>query len=137
MGQDAERKRNFTCLIADDSQFARRALADIISKIGGVVVSEAANGIDAVDEFFRTRPDLVLLDITMPRLDGIDTLGRIMEKDKNAKVIIISSVGNKEMVWKAVKLGARSFLTKPYSADYAGLIISSVISQGTGEGALR
>ena len=64
-------------------------------------------------EFAGIRPDLVLLDITMPGLDGIDTLGRIMEKDKQAKVVIVSSVGNKEMVWKAMKLGARSFLTNP------------------------
>lgn len=136
MGQDTDQKQGFTCLIADDSEFARRTIANIIAKMGGTVVGEAANGIDAVDEFTRVRPDLVLLDITMPRLDGIDTLGRIMEKDRNAKVIIISSLGNKEMVWKAVNLGARSFLTKPYSADYASLVISSVVKNGSGEGGL-
>jgi two-component system chemotaxis response regulator CheY len=106
-------------------------MANIIAKIGGTVVSEVSNGIDAVSEFARTGPDLVLLDITMPRLDGIDTLGRIMEKDKQAKVVIVSSLGNKDMVWKAMMLGARTFLTKPYNPDYASLIIGDLMSEQT------
>ncbi len=130
MAQDTEQIGTFTCLIADDSQFARRSIAGVVSKLGGSIVGEAANGIDAVDQYSRFRPDLVLLDITMPRLDGIDTLSRIMEQNRDAKVIIISSVGNKEMVWKAIGLGARSFLTKPYNADYAALIIRDVVQGG-------
>ena len=130
MTQDTEQIGTFTCLIADDSQFARRSIAGVVSKLGGSIVGEAANGIDAVDQYSWFRPDLVLLDITMPRLDGIDTLSRIMEQNRDAKVIIISSVGNKEMVWKAIGLGARSFLTKPYNADYAALIIKDVVQVG-------
>lgn len=130
MAQDTEQIGTFTCLIADDSQFARRSIAGVVSKLGGSIVGEAANGIDAVDQYSRFRPDLVLLDITMPLLDGIDTLSRIMEQNRDAKVIIISSVGNKEMVWKAIGLGARSFLTKPYNADYAALIIRDVVQGG-------
>ena len=132
MAQNTEQIGTFTCLIADDSQYARRTIAGIVSKMGGSIVAEAANGIDAVDQYARLRPDVVLLDITMPRLDGIDTLAKIMEHDRDAKVIIISSVGNREMVWKAIELGARSFLTKPYNADYAALIIRDVVNGGSG-----
>jgi len=120
----------FTCLIADDSQFARRTIAGVVSKLGGSVVAEASDGVDALEQYERLRPDLVLLDITMPRLDGIGTLGKIMERDKTANVIIISSVGNKDMVWKAISLGAKSFLTKPYSPEYASLIIGDCMKSG-------
>lgn len=127
MAADAEQRTPFTCLVADDSQFARRNIAGIIMKMGGTVVGEAANGIEAVELYAQLRPDIVVLDITMPQLDGIATLGRIIEQDPNAKVVIISALGNKEMVWKAITLGAKSFITKPYTPDYAGMIIEDVL----------
>lgn len=127
MSQNAEQQETFTCLIADDSEFARKNVAGIVSKLGGSVVGEANNGVDAVALYAKLSPDLVLLDITMPGLDGIGTLRNIMERDLNAKVVIISSLGNKEMVWKAIGLGAKSFLTKPFSVDYAALVIGDVV----------
>jgi two-component system chemotaxis response regulator CheY len=120
-------QQKFTCLIADDSQFARRNIAGVVTRLGGDIVAEAENGVDAFALYSRHRPDLVLLDITMPELDGIGTLRNIMEHDRNAKVVIISSLGNKDMVWKAISLGAKSFLTKPYSPDYAALIIGDLV----------
>lgn len=123
--------RPFRCLVADDSQFARRNISRIISSVGGEVVAEAVNGEEAVDLYARTQPDLVLLDITMPVLDGIDTLKRIIASDQNAKVIIVSSVGHKDMIWNAICLGARHFVTKPFSPEYAGMIIKSVVGQRT------
>jgi DNA-binding NtrC family response regulator len=68
-----------------------------------------------------------LLDITMPLLDGVDTLRKIVERDKNAKVIMVSSIGHKEMIWRALCLGAKHFITKPYNPQYAGLIIKSIL----------
>ncbi len=132
MAQNIERGQPFTCLVVDDSQFARRNNAAIVAKLGGSVVGEAKNGIEAVELYGKLRPDVVLLDITMPQLDGIETLKSIMAQDRNAKVVIISSLGNKEMVWKAVSLGAKSFLTKPYSADYAALVIADVVRGANG-----
>lgn len=117
----------FTCLVADDSEFARRSITKVVSLIGGKVVGEAKNGLEALELYSALRPDLVLMDITMPELDGIETLRRIMEGDKEARVIIVSSLGHKEMIWKAICLGARHFFTKPYSPDYAGTIIKSVL----------
>lgn len=122
-------RRVFRCLIADDSLFARRNIARIISAIGGEVVAEACNGKEAVDLYEKLNPDLVLLDITMPEMDGVDTLRRIIAANRHAKVIMISSVGHKELVWKAISLGASHFVTKPYSPEYAGMIIQSVVGQ--------
>lgn len=123
--------RKFRCLVADDSAFARRSIALILEKLGGNIVGEAADGLEAVLLYARLRPDLVVLDITMPQLDGVEALRRIMDHDKEARVVIVSSIGHKEMVWKAICLGAKSFVTKPYSADYASMVIHDVI-RGTG-----
>ncbi len=128
-----EQRGTFTCLVADDSQFARKNVAAIVAKLGGSIVGEAKNGVEAIELFTALSPDLVLLDITMPQLDGIGTLRAIMERNPNAKVVIVSSLGNKDMVWKAIGLGARSFLTKPLNADYAALVIGDVV-RGEGGG---
>jgi two-component system chemotaxis response regulator CheY len=127
MSQNTEQQTAFTCLIADDSQYARKNIAGVVEKLGGSIVGEAANGVEALALYEKNTPDLVLLDITMPGLDGIGTLRTIMERNKSAKVVIISSLGNKEMVWKAIGLGARSFLTKPFNAEYAALVIGDVV----------
>lgn len=130
-GADAV-KKDFRCLIADDSLFARKNIASVLTKLGGNVVGEASDGVEALDLYGKLRPDLVVLEITMPKLDGVETLRRIMEQDRHAKVIIVSSLGHKEMVWKTICLGAKSFVTKPYTADYAGMIIKDVMSGTTG-----
>jgi two-component system chemotaxis response regulator CheY len=123
-------RKSFKCLIADDSEFARKNIARIVSELGGNVVGEASNGMEAIDLYFKLDPDIMLLDITMPVLDGVETLQKIMEKDKNAKIIIVSSVGHKEMVWKAICLGAKHYVTKPFNPDYASTIIQSVVEKG-------
>ncbi len=123
----------FRCLVADDSAFARRNIAAVLEKLGGSVVGEASDGLEALALFGTLHPDLVLLDITMPQLDGVETLRRIIEQDRNARVIIVSSIGHKEMVWKAICLGAKSFVTKPYDPEYAGMIIRDVVGKNGGE----
>jgi len=126
-------KKEFRCLVADDSAFARRNISTVLEKLGGSVVGEASNGLEALSLFGTLHPDLVLLDITMPQLDGVETLRRIIEQDKNARVIIVSSIGHKEMVWKAICLGAKSFVTKPFDPDYAGRIIEEVVNRNGGD----
>jgi len=124
----------FRCLVADDSEFARGNIARVIEKLGGSVVGEAGSGEEAVALFGRLRPDLVLLDITMPELDGVEALRRIRDQDGAAKVIMVSSLGHKEMVWQAIRLGARHFITKPFTPEYAGLVIGSVLAGEAGGG---
>lgn len=122
--------RAFTCLVADDSKFARNNIAKIVSKIGGQVIGEATNGMEAIDLYDQFNPDLVLMDVTMPQLDGIEALRKIMEKNEGAKVIIVSSLGHKDMVLRALGLGAKHFFSKPYTPDYAAMIITSVLEKG-------
>lgn len=126
-------KAAFTCIVADDSEFARKNIAKVVATIGGTVLGEAKNGVEAIDLYFKLNPDILLLDITMPQLDGIATLTRIIEKDKNARIIIVSSTGHKEMVWKAICTGAKHFITKPYRPDYASMIIMDVVEKKDGD----
>lgn len=118
---------SFSCLVVDDSDFARMNAKKIVSNSGGKVVGEAKDGKKAVELYSELRPDLVLLDITMPVQDGIDALSRIMELNSEAKVVIVSSLGNKEMVKKALSIGAKHFITKPFNPEYVAEIIRSVI----------
>jgi two-component system chemotaxis response regulator CheY len=120
----------FRCLVADDSEFARMNIGKIVSVAGGEVVGEARNGMEAVEMYARLNPDLVLLDITMPELGGLDALRKIIKNDKEAKVIIVSSLGNRDMVWKAICLGAKHFITKPFSPGYAESVIEGVVRRG-------
>ena len=124
----------FRCLVADDSAFARHYLGVIVGRLGGAVVAEAGDGAQAVELFARHRPELVFLDITMPDLDGVEALRRIRACDTEARVIMVSALGHKEMVWKAICLGAKHFITKPFTADYAGVVIRSVL-KGEGQAA--
>lgn len=122
----------FRCLLADDSAFARQYLAGIVTRLGGEVVGQAGSGALAVEMYERLRPELVLLDVTMPELDGVEALRRIRAADAGARVIMVSALGHKEMVWKSICLGAKHFITKPFSAEYAGAVIRSVLAGGAG-----
>ena len=125
----------FRCLIADDSEFARKNIGKIIASLGGTIIGEASNGNEAVSMYGGLRPDLVLMDVTMPELDGVSALRTILAMDVAAKVIIVSAVGHKEMIWKALCIGAKHYITKPYDPDYAGIIIQSVIRENSGRAA--
>jgi len=134
MRQQAVEKyeKGFTCLVADDSRFARANIAKLVSSMGGEVVGEASNGFEAVELFSKLKPDLVLLDITMPELDGLEALSRIMEQDRNARVIIVSALGNREKVKQAIGLGAIHFVTKPIKAQYVSSIIRASVDAEEG-----
>lgn len=132
---DAQRSCDaFRCLVADDSEFARGTISRVIEKLGGTVVGEASSGREAVEMFSTLHPDLVLLDITMPELDGVEALRQIRDLDATANVIMVSSLGHREMVWRAMRLGAKHFITKPFTPDYASLVIRSVLPGATGGG---
>jgi len=117
---------HFTSIVIDDSDFARMNIKKIIASVGGEVVGEAKDGKDAAEMYSQHNPDLVILDITMPIVDGLEALANIMEIDKDAKVIIVSSLGNKEMIKEALAKGAKQFVTKPFNADHVSMIIKSV-----------
>ncbi|HUK89415.1 MAG TPA: response regulator [Blastocatellia bacterium] len=116
-----------TCLIVDDSAFARFHLKRLIQSMDNVQPSEAANGTEAISEYRRLKPDFVLMDIVMPGLEGVETVRRICETDPFARVIMISSVSHEEKVKEAMEAGARYFLPKPVTPGQLRKAIDEVL----------
>ncbi len=104
-------------LICDDAAFMRMMIKDILSKNGYNVAGEAENGLKAVEKFKEVSPDLVLMDITMPEMDGIAALKEIRKLDAGAKVIMCSAMGQQAMVIESIQAGAKDFIVKPFQQD--------------------
>ncbi|AOZ87272.1 two-component system response regulator [Bacillus xiamenensis] len=104
-------------LIVDDAAFMRMMIKDILVKNGFDVVGEAENGLQAVEKYKETSPDLVTMDITMPEMDGITALKEIKQIDASAKIIMCSAMGQQSMVIDAIQAGAKDFIVKPFQAD--------------------
>jgi two-component system chemotaxis response regulator CheY len=102
-------------LIADDALFMRMMLKDILSKNGFEVLGEAENGEDAVDKYKELKPDIALIDILMPLMDGLTATEKILETDSSAKVVMISALSESQYVEKALAVGAKDFIVKPFS----------------------
>jgi len=101
-------------LIVDDLAFIKIVLRDILEKAGFRVVGEASNGEQAIAMYQDTRPDAVLMDITMPGMDGLTALKKIREIDRGARVIICSALGQQQLIVQAIQLGAKDFIVKPF-----------------------
>jgi two-component system chemotaxis response regulator CheY len=104
-------------LVVDDAAFMRMMLKDILVKGGHEVVGEAANGLEAIDQYGKLKPDLVTMDITMPEMEGIEALRRIKAQDPKATIIMCSAMGQQGMVVQAIQDGAKDFVVKPFQAD--------------------
>lgn len=104
-------------LIVDDAAFMRMMIKDILTKNGYNIAGEAENGKIAVDKYNEVKPDLVLMDITMPEMDGIQALKTIKGNDPNAMVIMCSAMGQQAMVIEAIQSGAKDFIVKPFQAE--------------------
>ncbi|MDE7014181.1 MAG: response regulator [Kineothrix sp.] len=104
-------------LVCDDAAFMRMMIKDILTKNGYNVAGEAENGAKAVEKYNELHPDLVLMDITMPEMDGIQALKKIKEGDPAAMVIMCSAMGQQAMVIEAIQSGAKDFIVKPFQAD--------------------
>ena len=114
-------------LICDDAAFMRMMIKDILTKNGYNVAGEAENGLKAVEKYNETKPDLVMMDITMPEMDGIQALKKIKESDPGATVIMCSAMGQQAMVIEAIQSGAKAFIVKPYQADRVLEAIKKVV----------
>ena len=104
-------------LVCDDAAFMRMMIKDILTKNGYNVAGEAENGARAVEKYNELKPDLVLMDITMPEMDGIQALKKIKSNDAGAKVIMCSAMGQQAMVIESIQAGAKDFIVKPFQAD--------------------
>ncbi|MFT3984909.1 MAG: response regulator [Lachnospiraceae bacterium] len=104
-------------LICDDAAFMRMMIKDILTKNGYNVAGEAENGARAIERYNELKPDLVLMDITMPEMDGIQALKKIKENDSSALVIMCSAMGQQAMVIESIQAGAKDFIVKPFQAD--------------------
>jgi two-component system, chemotaxis family, chemotaxis protein CheY len=111
------RKADISVLIVDDLEFMRSAIREIIESHGFRVSGEAADGRAGVRAYRRLSPDVVLMDITMPVLDGITALAKIMDLDEKARVIMCSAMDQREYIIRAIRLGARDFIVKPFRPE--------------------
>ena len=104
-------------LVVDDAAFMRMTIKKMLEAHDHVVCGEAANGIEAVQKYSEVNPDVVLLDITMPEMNGVEALKKIKEIDKGARVVICSAMGQQAMVIESIQSGAKDFIVKPFQAD--------------------
>ncbi len=103
-------------IIVDDASIMRIRLREILEKEFSVV-AEASNGQEAIELYGRLTPDFLTLDITMPQMNGLETLKSLLEAHPEAKVVIVSAVGQKQVVFEALGLGAKDFIVKPFDPD--------------------
>jgi len=128
MQSSVSTREPLTCLIVDDSAFMRFHLKRLMDAFENVIAREAANGDDAVVEYQKMKPDIVLMDIVMPGQGGIETVKQICAHDPAARVIMISSLSYKEKVDEALAAGAKCFVAKPVTTEQLRQAIDRVFA---------
>lgn len=116
-------------LMVDDSNTSRRILGGILKRAGHEIVGEGENGEDGYIKFKYLHPDLVTLDITMPKMDGLEALKLIRKADEHAKVILISAESQEQKMVEGLRYGASEFVLKPYDADEVIRVVDKVLSK--------
>ena len=117
-------------LICDDSILMRKVIRKILTTNGHEVVGEATNGFEAIALYKKYRPELVMMDITMPNIDGIAAAREIISEDGDAVIIMVSSLGQKSYVKQALKIGVVDFIVKPFEQEHVQLVIEKVLAKG-------
>lgn len=114
-------------MIVDDAAFMRMTLKTMLEKNGFTVVAEAENGLVGCEKFGIYKPDLVTMDITMPEMDGISALKKIKSEHPQAKIIMVSAMGQENYVKDAIMSGAKGFIVKPFKEDYVVETVKKVL----------
>jgi two-component system chemotaxis response regulator CheY len=117
-------------LVADDASFMRQIIRDILESEGHEIVAEASDGIQAVEEWKKQRPDLVTMDIVMPRRSGIDAVRAIVAVDASARIVMCSALGQETLVTEALQAGAADFIVKPFKPDAVLATLQRVLEKG-------
>lgn len=115
-------------LVADDAAVARRILRTILTEAGHEVVSEAATGAEAIDAYRQLRPDLVMMDVTMPQVDGIEAARQIISEFPTARVVIVTSIQSEAMVRRSVEAGVAAYVLKPFTAARIAELTDDVLA---------
>lgn len=110
-------KKGAKVLIVDDAVFMRRMLADILKQAGYEIAGEAANGKESIEQYKKVKPDIVTMDIIMPEMGGIDAVREIIKFDRNANILIVSAMGQQQLVVEAIQAGAKDFVVKPFESS--------------------
>lgn len=116
-------------LLVDDAAFMRKVIKDTLSKSGYTELFEAVDGADAVEKYEEIKPDLVIMDITMPNMDGLEALKAIRAKNPNANIVMCSAMGQETMVIDAVRSGAKDFIVKPFKAERVLKTVTSIVGE--------
>ena len=116
-------------LIADDASFMRQMIRDIIEPEGFEVVGEASDGVEVVEKYRKLRPDVVMMDIVMPKRSGIDAVKAIKAEDAGARVVMCSALGQDALVSEALQAGARDFIVKPFKPDAVLATLAKVVEK--------
>ncbi|MBF0105599.1 MAG: response regulator [Deltaproteobacteria bacterium] len=114
-------------LIVDDAIFMRQKLNDIINSTHYEVCGFAENGIEGIEQYKKLKPDIVTMDIIMPEMDGIDAVKKIIAHDKNAKILMVSAMGQQQLVVEAIQAGAKDFIVKPFEPPSVVAAIDKVL----------
>ncbi len=113
-------------LIADDAAFMRMRSSNMLKELGHEVI-EAADGSEAVAMYKSQHPDAVLLDITMPVMDGLEALKQILTEDPKARVAMVTAMGQQQVIMEAIKAGAKDFVVKPFDSDRIHLALQKLV----------
>ena len=116
-------------LLVDDAAFMRKMIKDTLSKNGYTELFEAVDGADAVEKFNEIGPDLVIMDITMPNMDGLEALKAIRAADPGANVVMCSAMGQETMVIDAIRSGAKDFIVKPFKPELVLKTVTSIVGE--------
>jgi two-component system chemotaxis response regulator CheY len=122
-------------LIADDLTFIRMIEKELLAARGYTVVGEAADGLDAVEKYTRLRPDVVVMDITMPNMNGLEAMHRIFAIDPKARIIMCSALGQQHLIVDAIRSGVKDFIVKPFRPDRMLAAIQKALVAPAGDGA--
>ncbi len=114
-------------LVVDDAAFMRKVIVDYLTKNGFSDIHEAVDGKDATEKYFVLNPDLVLMDITMPNMDGLEALKFIRGKDSNANIVMCSAMGQEAMVVEAVQAGIKDFIVKPFKEERLMKTVTAIL----------
>ncbi len=108
-----------TVLLVDDSEFIRLNIRKYLEQMGHVVVGEARNGSEAIEQFMQLAPTVVTMDVIMPRMNGLQAMKQILDINPDVKILVVTAMAHEPVIKKALKMGAVGFITKPFTkADF-------------------